>query len=174
MVSRSVQFSSVQLLNRVRLFATPWIAALQASLSITNSQSSPKLMSIESVMPSHPLSSHSPPALAIVSSCVEQLPLKTGPVFSPSPQSPLLPIASHPTHSPNNHYLLGPHSHVILQLPIWEDYIILINFISVLSIHVVLSHLYIVTFCIYQKYLFLKPATEMGMCSAHLKLLFSH
>ena len=44
--------SSVQLLSRVWLFATPWIAARQASLSITNSQSSPKLMSIESVMPS--------------------------------------------------------------------------------------------------------------------------
>ena len=48
----SVQFSSVQLLSCVRLFVTPWIAARQASLSITNSWSSPKLMSIESVMPS--------------------------------------------------------------------------------------------------------------------------
>ena len=46
------QFSSVQSLNHVRLFATPWIAARQASLSITNSWSSPKLMSIKSVMPS--------------------------------------------------------------------------------------------------------------------------
>jgi len=46
------QFSSVQSLSRVRLFATPWIAARQASLSITNSRSSPKLMFIESVMPS--------------------------------------------------------------------------------------------------------------------------
>ena len=45
-------FSSVQSLSRVRLFATPWIAARQASLSITNSQSSHRLMSIESVMPS--------------------------------------------------------------------------------------------------------------------------
>ena len=45
-------FSSVQSLSRVRLFATPWIAARQASLSITNSWSSLKLMSIESVMPS--------------------------------------------------------------------------------------------------------------------------
>ena len=44
--------SSVELLSRVRLFATPWIAARQASLSITNSQSLPKLMCIESVMPS--------------------------------------------------------------------------------------------------------------------------
>ena len=55
------QFSSVQLPSRVRLFATPWIAARQASLSITNSWSSLRLMSIESVMPSshlilcHPL-----------------------------------------------------------------------------------------------------------------------
>ena len=48
----SVQFSSVQSLSRVRLFATPWTTARQASLSITNSQSLPKLMSIESVMPS--------------------------------------------------------------------------------------------------------------------------
>ena len=47
-----VQFSSVQLLSRVQLFATPWIAARQASLSITNSQSSLRLTSIESVMPS--------------------------------------------------------------------------------------------------------------------------
>ena len=48
----SDQFSSVQSLSRVRLFATPWIAARQASLPITNSWSLPKLMSIESVMPS--------------------------------------------------------------------------------------------------------------------------
>ena len=47
-----LQFSSVQSLSRVWLFATPWIPAHQASLSITNSQSSLKLMSIESVMPS--------------------------------------------------------------------------------------------------------------------------
>ena len=45
-------FSSVQSLSHVQLFVTPWIAACQASLSITNSWSSPKLMSIESVMPS--------------------------------------------------------------------------------------------------------------------------
>ena len=57
----SVQFSSVQSLSRVRLFATPWIAARQASLSITNSRSSLRFTSIESVMPSshlilcHPL-----------------------------------------------------------------------------------------------------------------------
>ena len=45
-------FSSVQSLSCVRLFVTSWVAACQASLSITNSRSSPKLMSIESVMPS--------------------------------------------------------------------------------------------------------------------------
>ena len=48
-------FSSVQLLSRVRLFATPWTAARQASLSITNSQSLLRLMSIESGMPSNHL-----------------------------------------------------------------------------------------------------------------------
>ena len=47
-----IQFSSVQLLSCLWLFATPWKTALQASLSITNSRSSLKLMSIESVMPS--------------------------------------------------------------------------------------------------------------------------
>ena len=47
-----VHFSSVQSLSCVRLFATPWIAARQASLSITNSRSSLRLMSIESVMTS--------------------------------------------------------------------------------------------------------------------------
>ena len=59
--NKTVQFSSVQSLSRVWLFATPWIAARQASLSITNSRGSPKPASIESVMPSshlvlcHPL-----------------------------------------------------------------------------------------------------------------------
>jgi len=48
-------FSSVQLLSRVRLFATPWTAPLQVSLSIVNSQSLLKLMSTESVMPSNNL-----------------------------------------------------------------------------------------------------------------------
>ena len=57
----SVQFSSVQSLSRVRLLATPWIAAHQVSLSIPNSRNSLRLTSIESVMPSshlilgHPL-----------------------------------------------------------------------------------------------------------------------
>ena len=60
-----IQFSSVQSLSHVQLFASPWTAVRQASLSITNSQSLPKLMSIESVMLSNHLilSSPSPPAL---------------------------------------------------------------------------------------------------------------
>ena len=49
------QFSSVQSLSCVRLFATPWISAHQASLSITNAQSLPKLMSIGLVIPSNHL-----------------------------------------------------------------------------------------------------------------------
>ena len=51
-VLKTCQLSSVQSLSRVQLFATPWIAARQASLSITNSRSSLRLTSIESVMPS--------------------------------------------------------------------------------------------------------------------------
>ena len=50
-----MQFSSVQSLSHVRLFATPWTATHQASLSITSSRSLLKLMSIESVMPSNHL-----------------------------------------------------------------------------------------------------------------------
>ena len=68
-------FSSVQSLSCVRFFATPWIAAHQASLSITNSQSSVKLMPIELVMPSshlilcHPLLllSPVPPSIRVFS-----------------------------------------------------------------------------------------------------------
>ena len=61
LMTRHIQFISVQSLSRVQLFSTPWIAARQASLSITNSRSLLKLTSIESVMPSshlilcHPL-----------------------------------------------------------------------------------------------------------------------
>ena len=51
----SIQVRSVQSLSRVRLFATPWTTAHQASLSITNPQSPPKLMAIDSVMPSNHL-----------------------------------------------------------------------------------------------------------------------
>ena len=70
-----IQFSSVQSLSHVRLFATPWTAAGQASLSITNSQRLLKLMSIESVMPSshlilcHPLLlPPTPPSIRVFSS----------------------------------------------------------------------------------------------------------
>ena len=71
----SVQFSSVQLLSHVRLFATWWIAARQASLSIANSRSSLRLTSIESVMPSsHLILCHSllllppiPPSIRVFS-----------------------------------------------------------------------------------------------------------
>ena len=61
--------SSVQSFNPVRLFATPWTAARQASLSITNSQSPPKPMSIESV--SHPAISSS---VVPFSSCPQSFP----------------------------------------------------------------------------------------------------
>ena len=62
------KFSSVQSLSHVRLLATPWTAARQASLSITNSWSLPKPMSIvigvsDAIQPSHPLLSPSPPVL---------------------------------------------------------------------------------------------------------------
>ena len=55
MASGFIQFSSVQLLSRVQLFATPWTTACQASLSINSSRSLPKPMSTESVMPSNHL-----------------------------------------------------------------------------------------------------------------------
>ena len=55
MLTMSVQFSSVQSLSCVQLFVTPWIAAHQTSLSITNSRSLLKLTSIELVMPSNQL-----------------------------------------------------------------------------------------------------------------------
>ena len=59
-------FSSIQLLSSVRLFATPWTIACQASLSITNSQSLLKLISIELVMPSNHLILYRP-----LSSCFQ-------------------------------------------------------------------------------------------------------
>ena len=64
--AQSSSHCSVQLLSRVWLFATPWTAARQASLSITSSQSLPKLMSIESVMlPNHLILCH--PLLLLLS-----------------------------------------------------------------------------------------------------------
>ena len=70
---------SDQSLSRVRLFATPWIAACQASLSITNSRSSLRLTSIESVMPSSHLIS-----VVLFSSCPQSLP-----ALESFPMSPL-------------------------------------------------------------------------------------
>ena len=75
MASGPIEFSSVQSISRVQLFTTPWIAAHQASLSITNSWNSLKLTSIESVMPSsHLILCHSlfllppiPPSIRIFS-----------------------------------------------------------------------------------------------------------
>ena len=64
MIQITVQFSSVQSLSRVRLFATPWIVACQTSLSITNSRSSLTHAHWvgDAIQPSHPLLSPSPPA----------------------------------------------------------------------------------------------------------------
>ena len=63
-VLHSVQYSSIQSLSRVRLFVTPWTAARQTSLSITNSWTLLKLMPIESVMPSNHLLLCRPPLLS--------------------------------------------------------------------------------------------------------------
>ena len=90
--------SSVQSLSRVRLFATPWIAARQASLSITNSQSSLRLTSIESVMPSshlifcHPLSSCPQPLPASGSFPVSQLFTWGGQSIGVSASASVLPM----------------------------------------------------------------------------------
>ena len=75
-IMASSPISSVQSLSHVRFFSTPWITACQASLSITNSRSSPKLMCIESVMPcSHLILCHPllllppiPPSIRVFSS----------------------------------------------------------------------------------------------------------
>ena len=68
-LSNYIQFSSVQSLSHDQLLATPWITARQASLSITNSQNSLKLMSIESVMPfSHVILCHPLLPLSIIPS----------------------------------------------------------------------------------------------------------
>ena len=99
------QFNLVQLLSRVRLFATPWIAACQASLSITKSPSSPKPMSIESVMPSshlilcHPLllMHPTPPSIRVFSNesaCHMRWPKYWSFSFSISPSN------EHPDWSP--------------------------------------------------------------------------
>ena len=85
-ISISIQFKSVQSFSRVWLFATPWIAARQAPLSITNSRSLPKLMSIELVMPSKHLILCCP-----FSSCSQSFPVsgsfQTSQLFTSGSQS---------------------------------------------------------------------------------------
>ena len=91
-------FSSVQLLSTVRLFVTPWTAAHQASLSITNSWSLLKFISIRSVMPfnHHPRSSPSPPAFisfpASGSFPVSQLFASDGQSIAVSASASVLPV----------------------------------------------------------------------------------
>ena len=92
------RFSSVQSLSCVRLFMTPWIAAHQASLSITNSQSLPKLMSIKSVMPSshlilcHPLLLLPPSVPASGSFLMSQLFASGGQSIGVSASASVLPM----------------------------------------------------------------------------------
>ena len=87
--SRRWLLCSVQSLGRVRLFATPWIAACQASLSITNSRSLPKLMSIKLVMPSNHL---------IPFSCLHSFPASgsfpMSQFFTPGGQSTGVPVSA--------------------------------------------------------------------------------
>ena len=84
--SESLQFSSVRSLSRVRLFATPWTAARQASLSITNSQSLPKLRSTELVMPSNHLILCHPSSLLALNLSQHQGPFQSQ-LFTPGGQS---------------------------------------------------------------------------------------
>ena len=84
----SCKFSSVQSLSRVRLFATPWIAACEASLSITNSWSPPRPMSIELVMPSNQLILRHP--LLLLPSILWLHPLILSGVISPLISSSIL------------------------------------------------------------------------------------
>ena len=94
----AVEVSSVQSLSHVRLFATPWTAAHQASLSITNCRSPPKPMSIELVMPSnhlilcHPFSSCLQSFPASGSSQIRQLFTSGGQSIGASASTSLLPM----------------------------------------------------------------------------------
>ena len=93
-----LQFSSVQLLSRVRLFVTPWTAAHQASLSITSSRSLLKLMPIKSVMPSshlilcHPLLLLTPNPPASGSFPMSQLFARGGQSIGVSASASVLPM----------------------------------------------------------------------------------
>ena len=91
-----LQFCSVQSLSHVRLFATPRTTAGQASLSITNSQSLPKPMSIESVMPpNHLILCHSLPLLPASGSFpMSQLFASSGQNTGVSPSASVLPMNS--------------------------------------------------------------------------------
>ena len=98
LLNTSVQFSSVQSLSRVWLFATPWTAGHQAYLSITNSQSLLKLMPIEWVMPSNhfipvvPFSSHLQSFPASVSFQMHQFFASGGQSTGISPSTSALPM----------------------------------------------------------------------------------
>ena len=99
-INSKVKFSTVKSLSHVRLLATPWLAALQASLSITNSPSSLKLTSIESVMPSshlilcHPLFllPPIPPSIRIFSSKCDSTYLISQPLSHNPPSTQLMLI----------------------------------------------------------------------------------
>ena len=85
-------FSSVQLLSRVWLFETPWTAARQASMSITNSQSLFKLLSIESVMPLTLLLvqiTKTVPTAAAAAKSLQSCPTLCNPIGSSPPSSPV-------------------------------------------------------------------------------------
>ena len=94
--ARYRQGSAVQLLSHDQLFVTPWIAALQASLSIANSQSLLKLMSIvrDATQPSHHLLSPSPPAFNLFpgSFPMSQLFTSGGQSIGASASASVLPI----------------------------------------------------------------------------------
>ena len=91
-------FSSIQLLNQVRLFVTPWTAARQASLSLTNTQSLLRLTSIELVMPSNhltsvvPFSSHLQSFPASWSFLMSQLFTSGGQSIGVSAKASILPM----------------------------------------------------------------------------------
>ena len=102
-------FSSVQPLSHVRLFTTPWIAARQASLSITNSRSLLKLMSIKSVMPfsrlilCHPFSSCPQSLPASGSFPVSQLFTRGGQCIGVSASESVLPMNTFRVSPSNEH-----------------------------------------------------------------------
>ena len=98
LIRNNVRVSSVQSLSHVRLFVTPWTAAHQASLSITNCQSLLKLMSIELVMPSNhlipvvPFSSHLQSFPASGSFEMSQFFVSGGPSIGVSASASVLPM----------------------------------------------------------------------------------